>query len=674
MLALLLGLASAVEMGPVAKVIQLLDELSAKVQANSQSELAEFTEYSRWCDGTRRDKEHAIGDSKRSIEDLTATVESSKAEIDQLRTKVEELSGSISSNEEDLAKAKQLRSTEQKQFETTDAELTETISTLVRAQDVLSKHQKQSNLVEVKANLEKVTASLTQIVEASWVNTNQKQEIEAFLQKDDDADEFSLAQQPQASQSAYDSHSSGILETLADLQGKAEQAQQEARKEEMSKQHSYDMLAQSIDGELKAQQKQLEDAKKNMAVNSEAQSEAEGDLDATQRTLAQDSKDLEELKAGCQEKAQEFEANTKGRAEELEALHNAKNILQGGVPEEHADLLQTPTFVQVRAHMQESAQMQEAKDAAVLYLEKLGRQLNSVALTQDAVTMRADPFGKVKALIEDMVEKLLLEASNEADKKAWCDNEIGKTGTARDEKQRKLDNADTHIEKAEATSAKLAEAVNELNRELAAMDASMSEATKLRQEEHAQFEKETKDYADGQEATASAISVLRKYYEGGSFLQGGGSGPGVAENGGTASAIIGMLEVAEADFSRMEADARAAESAAQKTFDDLEREHQVTRAAKTAEMKAKSGEQKRLDNEAGDYKMDRQGVQKELDAVLTYNEKLKPECEVKAPTYEARAQRRKQELEGLQNALEILEGKALAFVQTQQKVARFLAP
>merc|ERR1719265_745266 len=135
--------------------------------------------------------------------------------------------------------------------------------------------------------------------------------IEQFLQKDEDQaagdDDLVLTQQPQASVSAYESHSGGILDTLGDLQGKAEQAQDVARKEEMSKQHAYDMLAQSLEGELKAQQKQLEDAKKNIAFNSEAQSEAEGDLTATQRTLAQDSKVLGELKQACQEKAQEWE-------------------------------------------------------------------------------------------------------------------------------------------------------------------------------------------------------------------------------------------------------------------------------------------------------------------------------------------------------------------------------
>ena len=54
--------------------------------------------------------------------------------------------------------------------------------------------------------------------------------------------------------------------------------------------HAFDMLTSSLEAELKAQKKQLEGAKKNIASNQEAQSEAEGDLSATKRTLAQDEK------------------------------------------------------------------------------------------------------------------------------------------------------------------------------------------------------------------------------------------------------------------------------------------------------------------------------------------------------------------------------------------------
>jgi chromosome segregation ATPase len=670
----LLGLQLAAGVGPVAKVIQLLDELSAKVTADGEAELAEFTEFSQWCAVERRDKEHSIADSKRSIKELSATAESSRAAVDQLQTKVGEVSTAISANEEELAKAKQLRETEAAQFQVTDTELTETVDTLVRAQSVLGKHRKEASLLEVQANLGKVAQNLAQIVQASWVNTNQKSQIEAFLQKPDDDDDLSLSpaalvQQPQASVSAYNSHSSGILDTLADLQEKAEAAQSEARREEMKAGHAHKMLVGSLEAELKAQTKQLEDAKKIIASNQEAQSEAEGDLSATKRTLAQDEKVIAELKQSCQDKAQEWEASQKGRAEELEALHNAKAVL-GQAPGEPNTFVQLRARTHLRARSRARARARLSsetlqKDSAVQYLQRLARKLNSVTLAQVAVSVGADPFEKVKTMIEDLVAKLMAEQSEAVDRKAWCDSEMSKTTAARDDKNAKLEVSHTRIEKAEAASAKLAEAVNKLNRELSAMDAGQAEATKLRQEEHTNFAAASKDYADGQEACAGAITVLRNYYEGGdgSFLQ-------LTGNGDAAHSIIGLLEVAESDFSRMEADARAAESAAQAAYDKNTLETKVTRAAKTAEVKAKATEMKQLNSEAGNYKQDRQGVQKELDAVLQYQDKLAPECEVKVSSFEETQERRKHELEGLQNALQILDGKALALLETRAVVRK----
>ena len=47
------------------------------------------------------------------------------------------------------------------------------------------------------------------------------------------------------------------------------------------------------------------------------------------------------------------------------------------------------------------------------------------------------------------------------DRKAWCDSEMAKTGATRGDKEGKLEVSHTRIEKAEAASAKLAEAVSQ---------------------------------------------------------------------------------------------------------------------------------------------------------------------------------------------------------------------
>merc|ERR1719258_17366 len=343
--------------------------------------------------------------------------------------------------------------------------------------------------------------------------------IESFLRGDDDEDlSLSLAQQPQATTSAYESHGGGLISTLTDLQEKAEAAQSEARREEMEAAHAFQLLKQSLMAELKAQQKQLDDAKKHIASNQEAQHTAEGDLSATQRALDQDVKALGELKMTCQEKTQAFEQESQSRAEELKALSDAKDVLVGYTG--------APTFLQLDEveddeEDEESSLGQEAtKQRALRYLQQLSHKLNSLTLAQVAVSLGGDPFGKVKGMIEHMIAKLMAEQSEAADRKSWCDQESTKTVGAQNDKQAKLEVSNTRIEKAEAATAKLSEAITNLNRELAAMDAGQAEATKLRQAEHANFETAVQDYHDGQQACAGAITVLRNYYEGGeSFVQ-----------------------------------------------------------------------------------------------------------------------------------------------------------
>merc|ERR1719277_1314470 len=136
--------------------------------------------------------------------------------------------------------------------------------------------------------------------------------------------------------------------------------------------------------------------------------------------------------------AEDFEAETKSRGEELKALATAKKIISeatSGAADLSYSFAQT-SFLQVsRVKLSSGADL--ASFEAVRFVRDLGEKQRSTALVQlagrMAQAMRAggrngeDPFSKIKSLIKDMIEKLLKEAEEDATEKAFCDKEMAET-------------------------------------------------------------------------------------------------------------------------------------------------------------------------------------------------------------------------------------------------------
>merc|ERR1719213_733261 len=269
-------------------------------------------------------------------------------------------------------------------------------------------------------------------------------------------------------------------------------------------------------------------------------------------------------------------------------------------------------------------------------------------------------------MIEDMIAKLLQEAAEEATQKAFCDKEIGESTASKDEKQGKLDKTNSRLEKAESTIATLTEQVTTLSAEIAESDKALATATALRNKEKTTFKAVEKDLSESQDACAAATEVLREYYEGASLIQTAQKTKDTTDEQGDGSGILGMLEVAESDFATALAEARTVEEAAQSEFDKLKEESNMLKTTKTMEIKGKQSEIGSLKTTASDLGSDKEGLTGELDAVLAYLDKLKPQCETKVPSYEERKAAREQEIEGLKSALDIL---APSFMQAGSAAA-----
>merc|ERR1712167_229591 len=187
----------------------------------------------------------------------------------------------------------------------------------------------------------------------------------------------------------------------------------------------------------------------------------------------------------------------------------------------------------------------------------------------------------------------------------------------------------------------------------------------LRQEEKAKNTQAIKDAGEAQTAVAQALTVLKEFYakaaEATALVQQQPEAPAIFDApykgmGGESGGVVGMLEVIEADFGRLQADTKASEASAQKEYDEFMTDSQVDKTKKTTDIEHLTAKKQDEEQTLTTKKSDLEGTQKELEAALAYFDKLKPSCVDAGVSYEDRVARRKEEIESLHEALKILNG------------------
>merc|ERR1719183_1161122 len=455
---------------------------------------------------------------------------------------------------------------------------------------------------------------------------------------------------------AYENQSGGIVDTMNGLLEKAEGQLDEATKEETSAKNKYDLLKQSLTDEIKYANKDMDETKKSLAESTETKAAAEGDLKVTSKDLNEDVAALGDLHQDCMTKAQDFEAETNSRGEELKALAMAKKAVKDNT----GGAFEQSSFLQMSSSS-------DLKNFEVVRLVKdLARKQHAPALAQLASRMASairlnhgeDVFAKIKGMIADMITKLEQEAAEAAELKQWCDKEISEATAKKEDSTAVFEKLTTSIDSKSAKSKKLKEEVATLQKELAELAETQQETDKVREEEKAIYEKNKPELEQGLKGVKLALKILNDYYA--KADKGSASGAG----GG----IIGMLEVIESDFTKGLTEMVAAEQTAAAAYEKESQENEVEKTTKTQDVKYKTKEAASLDKAVSELSSDRDSVQSELDAVNEYLESLEKKCTYKVESYEERKARREAEINGLKEALDILESEA-ALVQTSSSHA-----
>merc|ERR1719253_259599 len=411
--------------------------------------------------------------------------------------------------------------------------------------------------------------------------------------------------------------------------------------------------------------KDMKAAKTDLSASAEKKSTAEGDLTTTSKDLAEDTKAKAALHQECMTKSEDFESETKSRGEELKALATAKKVIveaTGGAESFSygASFLQIQLSSSSDLHVLEV--VRKVRDLShkihAPALAQLAQRINAVAQMRSGNT---DVFGKIKGLIGDMIAKLEKEAEKDATKDAYCQTEMSATKAKKEEKETEVKKLGTKIDQMSAKSASLKEEISELQASLAALRSSQSEADKIRAEESAAFKQNSADLEMGLEGVKKALAVLTEYYAKEDKAHSSADGAG--------SSIIGLLEVAESDFSKDLAEITATEQTAAATYEQTTKENELELTMKTQDVTYKTKESKQLDKSSSETSSDLSTVQAELDAVMDYWSKIQAECVAKAEPYAEIKARREAEIAGLKEALTILESET-ALVQTSRRALR----
>merc|ERR1719436_253808 len=443
----LLPVAFAGEVTPIAKVVQLISDLQAKIVGEGESAHKVFSEFAEWCEDRSKDLHFEIDTGKKEVAGLKATIAEEVALTGALNAEVEKLSGEIATDEADLKAATEIRAMENAAFLAEERELSEVVDTLQRAIAILKREMAKSGtqiLMQLK-NANSVVQALTVIVQASMLSSADGEKLTALVQSsqvsqdgDEDVGEPDVA--------VYKGHSADIIYTLEDLLGKAESQLATARKTETANLHNFQMLRQSLEDEIKFGNADMAEAKKGLAESAEKQAVANGDLAVTSKDLAADIATLADLHQNCLTKAQDYEAATKSRDEELKALAEAKKAIaeQTGGADAVTYGLNRVSFFQIDGSVRLKSSLDLANFEAARLIRDLAQKQHSKELallaSRIASVIRSSdaPFAKVKTLISDMIAKLESEAEADATHKAYCDKELAETNEKKADKEAEI--------------------------------------------------------------------------------------------------------------------------------------------------------------------------------------------------------------------------------------------
>jgi len=678
--------------GGVQKVIKMLEDMSATAKKEMADEQVAFGKFTVWCKQETASLAKEIKENGESIEMLGTEIGKLTQEVEELGEAIKGLQDGVAKDEADVKSETAQREKDHAAFLEEEKDYSESVDALERAIATLAKQDYDR-------------PALLQLSQDDRLPLKAKTLVTSLLGLSAEKADPMDYEAPEAN--AYEFQSGGIVDLLKKLLAEFTAKLGQCQKEEMNSKHAYDMVIADLTDSIENAEKEIEAKTVEKEQKSEKSASNKKQLSATVADKAENEKLLKSTETECSEKKLSFAEKQKLRKEELEAIAKAIEILSSDDVSGNADkYLSLAQSQKSTSFVQGGSRNQGIRRQIHDFLAAEGARKHSKGLTLLAQQISADPFAKVKKLIDDMITRLLEEAEEDAKHEGFCDKEMGKSKITRNKLTEDIDGLEATIEEGKATIQKLADDTATLTKEVEELVKSMAEATDLRTNEKATNKVTVKDAQAAQKAVAAATAVLKDFYEKAAtataLMQAKTPNPrqwglktgvkmgtdewnalanpnfkGTVDKGHKEDmqtfgesydgqqdeakyGILALLEVVQSDFANLEADTTAAEEAAQTAYEDFMAESKKNQAVKEKKIEMNTADKAAAETKLQEDIADLKSTQDELLAAERYYKKLVPQCVDQGMTWEERVKARESEIASLKEALSILSQENLA--------------
>lgn len=672
----LVALASTANAGrntvtPVEKVITLVAKLIDENQATAHKEAAAYNTFAVFCKGKTESKSESITSLQDAIETNSANIAQQTSDRGARADELVEAKTKRDDKTKDLEDTTNRCDKARSKYDATDADTSKALSSIENALASLSAASAtaEASLMAVKAAV--ATAPPSKAVEEA-MRTMDSQKWSSFLQVDPTDPKYKFHAQP-------------IINLLEEMQKEFTDFKTETDSEWKKTSDNCESTSSDLNDVITATKESITSLEGQIDELSTDLANEKGDLAENKFQLEEEELYLKDLTKLCEDRANEFDQRSAMFASEDAALTEAHQILTERVEDadganERAVMLQksktgqksikatTPvSFVQTEET--DTVSVSHQKEAMLQFLANEGRRLQSPALLSLVARAGADPFKKVKELIQKLMERLIKEATAEATKKGFCDTELAKAEHNRDHRYadtRKLASTIGKLESKHDTLvadiADLEEGIQELKDEHEEMTYERFEIEKLDNRDQINLAKE------GRTAVKEALDLLKNFYKQSAkakvFLQASPvaeDDPGVAHTGGAykgnqaaSKGIIGLLETILTDFEHTITTVTEEERQQAASYVVFDRDNKVSQKKKDTKRKLNEEDKATTERKLDTGYDELQNNQDRLDKALKELVNLQPTCIDTGMSYEDRKAKREAEIEALKTAKEQL--------------------